>query len=318
MRADGREAHGIARDRSADSPGAKHRVTREPQRMHPRRGVFWAVLILGILGTAEPLLAWGPATHIALGGAVLSQLALLPAAIAALLARHAAAYLYGNIAADIVFAKRWSRVKQFCHHWSTGFGVLRAATDDRTRAFAYGYLSHLAADTVAHGKYVPRLVQFSGVTLNGGHLYWELRADALRETATWNVLKSLFDADHDAEHAVLANHLYGTLLSYEVNRFLFDRLNLLSVSRGFRRSMSMVGRCSRWSLPTSMLSTYDAEGLERMLSILSEGEQSAVVREDPNGTAALHRVRDLRRARRRGRGIRRRAAVESQALTPVP
>ena len=99
---------------------------------------------------ADQALAWGPATHIGLASTMWEYLSVLPAAVAAVLARHRIAYLYGSIAADIVFAKRLSRVKQFCHHWSTAFRMLDSAADGRAKAFAYGYLSHLAA---AYYKY---------------------------------------------------------------------------------------------------------------------------------------------------------------------
>ena len=123
-----------------------------------------------LVGVPTDALAWGPATHVGIGASVLDGLALLPAALAALLYRRRDAYLYGCIAADIVFAKRLSRVKQFCHHWSTGFKLLDSASDDSGTAFAYGYLSPLAADTIAHGKYVPHQIVVSGTSVNFGHL----------------------------------------------------------------------------------------------------------------------------------------------------
>ncbi|MCH7884399.1 MAG: zinc dependent phospholipase C family protein [Planctomycetes bacterium] len=126
------------------------RVDRRSCEVPMKLGV-WVIIIAGgvLLGDADTVLAWGPGTHIALSGSILERLQLLPTAIGALLARHGIAYLYGSIAADMVFAKRLSRVKQFCHHWSTGFKLLDSASDDSGTAFAYGYLSHLAADTIA-------------------------------------------------------------------------------------------------------------------------------------------------------------------------
>ncbi|MGB2985741.1 MAG: zinc dependent phospholipase C family protein, partial [Phycisphaerae bacterium] len=141
------------------------------------RLTFWTIIValVCLLGQANEAFAWGPATHMGLAASALEHLLLVPAAVAAVLARHRIAFFYGNIATDIVFAKRLSRVKQFCHHWSTGFRLLDTAEDDRAKAFAYGYLSHLAADTVAHGKYVPRQIVVSQCSVNFGHFYWELR-----------------------------------------------------------------------------------------------------------------------------------------------
>ncbi len=270
--------------------------------MNRQSTVFWIVILLAAFAVVDPVFAWGPATHVGLGGTVLQNIGLLPAAIGALLSKHAIAYLYGNIAADIVFAKRLSRVRQFCHHWSTAFNVLGSAQSEHTQAFAYGYLSHLAADTVAHGKFVPRIIQFSGVSINTGHLYWELRADAMQNPQSWTQLRSILSADHDEHHHVLSPHMSDTLLSYGTNRFLFNRLNALTLNRGFRRSVSIMDRWSRWTLPSAMMSGYHSESVDRIISVLSDGDRSPVVREDPNGTLALRRLRDERRERR-GTGI---------------
>jgi hypothetical protein len=284
---------------------------------------FWRLLLVAgaVLGLADQALAWGPATHVGLGSSLLSQLAVLPAAVAAILARNRIAYLYGCIAADIVFAKRLSRVKQFCHHWSTAFRLLDSARDERAKAFSYGYLSHLAADTVAHGKYVPRQVVVSGCSVGFGHFYWELRADATEDPAAWRLLKRVLRNDHSDHHLALASHITDTFLSYDLNRLLFDRMNALTVRRGFRRTIDVWNRCSRWYLSPELVAGYRSECLDRILSILSVGQRSALVHEDPNGTSALMQLsvqrRELRRLKRRGLPIRRRVEEASSALAPA-
>ena len=282
------------------------------------RTVLWSAFVVGAL--AETVFAWGPATHIGLGKSVLSQIALLPASIAAILSRHAVAYLYGNIAADVVFAKRWSRVKQFCHHWSTAFQLLDSANDDSARAFAYGYLSHLAADTVAHGKYVPRQIVMSECSQNFGHFYWELRADSTQNQATWSRLERVIRLNHDAHHSLLRPHFRGTLLSYPVNRLLFDSMNALTVRQTFRQTIGTWGRLSRWPLPPTILDGYQGESVDRIMSLLIDGPQSSVLREDPNGTSALMQVRvgrtDARRMKRRGLPVERRLLEASLGLAP--
>lgn len=281
--------------------------------------VFAAIAVLGM---ADAAFAWGPAVHTALGGSVLSDLVVLPAGMAALLFRQAASYLYGNIAADIVFAKRWSRVKQFCHHWSTGFRLLESAEGDRDKAFAYGYLSHLAADTVAHGKYIPRQVVVSNCTVNFGHLYWELRADAAQSPQTWKRLEDVLEEDHEDHHDELEYHMHDTFLPYELNRLVFNRLNALSVHRGFRRTVDVWSRCSRWYLAPELLAGYHSECVDRIRSVLTEGQRSPVVKDDPNGTSALMQVRvrrrETRRLKRNGVPVRHRVVEASRGYAPKP
>ena len=287
------------------------------------RKAWWCCAAgLAVLLWADDAWAWGPAVHVGLARSVLEQLGLLPAAVAAILARHGLAFLYGNIAADVVFAKRLSRVKQFCHHWSTAFRLLEVSRDDSSRAFAYGYLSHLAADTVAHGKYVPRQIILSNCAVSFGHLYWELRADGTQPSDTWHALKDLLDEDHACHHRALAEQIRDTFLSYRLNRLLFDGMNALTVHRSFRKTLAACNRRSRWHLPPELVRDYQAECLDRTFSILSAGPRSALLHEDPNGTSALMNLREhnrqVKRLRRRGLPVSRRVAEASQGLAPPP
>ena len=264
--------------------------------MKPRTWLFAVVAAaLYVLFNADEALAWGAGTHVQLGTEMLARLGLLPASVAAVLARHAIDYLYGNVAADVVFAKRWSRVKQFCHHWTTGFRLLDRCGDGRGQAFALGYLSHLAADTVAHGKFIPRQLAVTGTTMNFGHLYWELRADSLLAPDSADRLEALARYDFTVHHARMAEVMTQTFLPYEVNLRVFERITHLMTRRPLLRSMGMWGVYSRWPLCGDLLRRYHDECLERMASVLSEQERSPVLHEDPNGSSALLQVRVHRR-----------------------
>jgi len=282
--------------------------------------LFVAALVV-VLISADDVLAWGPAVHVGLADTIWAQLGLLPAAVAAVLARNRTAFLYGSIAADVVFAKRLSRIKQFCHHWTTAFRVMDSAEDDRGRSFAYGYLSHLAADTVAHSKFVPRQIVISNSPVNAGHLYWELRADAICSRDTHATVKDVLHADLRAHHALLANHLKGTFLPYDLNRMLFHRMNVLTVKPAFRKGMDVWSRRSKYYLAPELLDGYRSECVDRIVSILSEGHRSALTKEDPNGTSALMQLsvhrRATKRLERRGHGVSHRRAEASRGLAPA-
>ena len=283
------------------------------------RWTYLAAAVL-VLTDADTALAWGPATHIGLASSILDQLSLLPSAVGAVLARHGVSYLYGNIAADVVFAKRWSRIKQFCHHWTIGFELLESAPDDQCEAFAYGYLSHLAADTVAHGKFVPRQISASECTVNFGHLYWELRADGIEEESHWRALDRLLRTEHNHHHHHLRHHITDTFLPYELNRALFAGMSALTVRKGFRRTMHACERYSRWYLCPKLMNEYRAESMDRIWSILSESTGSTLLREDPNGTSAMMQMRvrrrELRRLRRRRMPVGHRRLETSRGLAP--
>jgi len=288
--------------------------------MRIRTLLFWICLLA--IGSPATVWAWGPATHIGLGSAILDQLYLLPAGVAWILRKNAAAFLFGNIAADVVFAKRLSRVRQFCHHWSTGLRLLEHAKDDRATAFGHGYMAHLAADTVAHGKFVPRQIVLSGSRVNFGHLYWELRADGLEQNESWRRLRYILALDHRDHHDTLEPYIQDTFLPYTMNRMLFHRVNALVVKPQFRRSMRRIRNSSRWPLSRELMNGYRSECIDRICSILSEGERSPLMREDPNGTSALMKLsvhrRQIRRLHRRGLATEVRLRESALGFEPNP
>jgi hypothetical protein len=117
--------------------------------------LYLVVLAVSIFCAPALAHAWGGGIHLQVGLDVLENLALLPAGISAILAAHPRDYLYGCITADIIVGKKYTRYLLNCHRWNIGEKVLQAATTDSERACAYGYLSHLAADSIAHNYFIP-------------------------------------------------------------------------------------------------------------------------------------------------------------------
>lgn len=261
--------------------------------LSPRKLLIISAAVVGVL--SADAMAWGPATHVKLGCDLLGQLQLLPAAVAAILAANRKSYLFGNIAADVVVAKRLSRIKQFCHHWQTGFAILDDARTDSGRAFALGYLSHLAADTVAHSKFLPRQMTVTRTTMSFGHLYWELRADSTVGPHYWRVLREVLDEAFSEHQAILSARLTDTFLPFSVNWRVFYRTNTLVSRRTWLRAMHRISHVSRWHLSDQLMREYRAESLERMLDVVVNHKSAEVLHEDPNGNAALAYTRMQRR-----------------------
>jgi hypothetical protein len=55
---------------------------------------------------------------------------------------------------------------------------------------------------------------------------------------------------------------------------------------------------SRWELADDILAAYRSECVDRALDILSRGERSPIVHEDPNGTIALSHTKAKRKQQR--------------------
>ncbi|HEY6395634.1 MAG TPA: zinc dependent phospholipase C family protein, partial [Candidatus Binataceae bacterium] len=108
-----------------------------------------SVIVLVLLSPA-PAFAWGPVTHIALGVQVLASVITPDHPLQAALLNMPEVFLYGSLAPDIVQGRRLqNRLRRHSHNWATGLGLLAAARGAEQTSYAYGYLSHLAADVVA-------------------------------------------------------------------------------------------------------------------------------------------------------------------------
>jgi hypothetical protein len=114
--------------------------------------VLIAVVLLLLVPDAA--FAFGPATHVFLGRQLLDGLQLLPPGLADLIRVHPQSFLYGSMAADISFAKKYVPAGRHCHFWHIG-EIFDAAGSDRLRAVALGP-GHLAS-TPSHNFFVPGL-----------------------------------------------------------------------------------------------------------------------------------------------------------------
>ncbi len=142
--------------------------------------VIVSLFTLGLqLIFAEGAWAWGPAVHTVIASRMLGDLGQLLPPIAQAIRSFPLEYLYGSLAADFFVGKGQKPKEGHSHNWKTGFRFLKEAKDEQEASYAYGFLSHLAADVIAHNYFIPKLIQRVTPWKRMGHLYWEAVADCL-------------------------------------------------------------------------------------------------------------------------------------------
>jgi hypothetical protein len=251
---------------------------------------LWALL------TPTVALAWGPATHIALGEAVLSSLHLLPAGLAALLRAHSTAFLYGSVAADISFAKKYAAVGRHSHHWHMGEELLLGADSEALQAVALGYLSHLAADTVAHNYYVPRRLLLTNTTHAVGHTYWEYRMDVLvgRRFGT-GAREVVMVHDHSAADELFDRVLSRTLFSFRTNRRIFRGMIAFQDQEQWVKIFDEILRRSRFDLAERTRDRYLRLSFDYVMEFLESRAGTRASALDPVGETNLKLAKTVRR-----------------------
>ena len=251
-----------------------------------------------VLVFAEHAFGWGLATHMELAESLLSQAVLLGSGIGVILLGRSKDFILGNLLADVIIGKKLSSRRWKAHHWNAGWRLLENGHDDRTRALAYGFLSHLAADTVAHNGFVPTQISRAGSTLSLGHLYWELRADQYADPAHRKNIQRMLKNFPGIHEKLLTDHLYPELMWFGFNRRVFVHLNHWTNGTKFHRAMKVCQEVSPWVLPIDELNQYKAQALDRMADVLINGRKSTVLHEDPNGRKVLSDLRNSRRGKR--------------------
>ncbi|NLE30008.1 MAG: zinc dependent phospholipase C family protein [Phycisphaerae bacterium] len=239
--------------------------------------------VLAVFGITETTYGWGLATHVELAETILNHSVVLVSAVGAILLRYRNDFVLGNLLADVMIAKKMSRRRKTSHHWTGALRLLANAEQDRTRAFAYGFLTHLAADTVAHNHFIPQQIARTGTGLIQGHLYWEMMADQLTNPANRKTIRKLLQNPYPVHQQAIELYLYPQMKWFGFNKSIFTHINRLACGKRFARAARLCNDMSIYPLENRDLQEYKSLATERMVDIVLKGKNSLLLREDPNG-----------------------------------
>ena len=253
-------------------------------------------LAIVVLPTAAH--AWAPLAHLSFSARALLELESVPAPTRGLLGEYANEFLYGSLAADIVVGKNLARHLYHCHNWRVGFNVHRAARPGGERAFALGFLAHLAADTVAHNYFVPFQTVGSFRHLHTRHAYWELRYDQRMDRTLSRVAQVVSGRAYRGHDELLRRTLKkASVLPFSIARGLFGSLLASAREPRFQAlSRGLLARPGRLPLHEDLVEETGRLAVEAILGVLREGERSGAARTDATGARNLRVAMGLRRA----------------------
>ncbi len=272
---------------------------------------------MGLVAFPTDAWAWTPGAHVFLGDTLLRNLSLLPVPMAELLRAFPADFLYGSIAADTSIAKKYAEVGRHCHAWNVGLEIHDHAEPPALRAFALGYLAHLAADVVAHNFFVPRQLAVTSSTTALGHSYWESRIDTHIGDAWPRRARELLFLDHSRADQHLDVILSPTLFGTPTNRRIFRGMVYVTDTESWQRIFQLISEKSRWDLSDADVGRYMVRSFDYIVDFLNRWDRSEPFTYDPSGEQPLREAKQVRRlARRQGGDIR--AALEADRMFGLP
>jgi hypothetical protein len=267
---------------------------------HPLAAAALATLALAILAWPSDALAWAPLAHLSFSAQALAAMGPVGGALRSVLTEFGNEFLYGSLAADIVVGKNMARFKDHCHNWRVGFNVLDEAGPGPEEAFAWGYLAHLAADTVAHNYYVPWKTVSSFHKLRTKHAYWELRYDQRQAPELSRLARQVTGAATRYHDKFLRRQLSGaSVLPFQVSRQLFGSLVLSAkVGRFQHLSRLALARARRLPLEEDLIEETNEQAVLAILGLLVEGRRCEAATADATGERNLAMAEKLRAALR--------------------
>jgi len=242
----------------------------------------------------EQAFAWGAGVHLSLGARLLANPQALPTALQTLLAAWPLDFLYGCVAADITLGKKYTHYLEHCHNWRIGLKILDSAKIPAHQACAWGYLAHLAADTVAHNYFVPFKMTRTFNTVMLKHTYWEMRAEDKVEEEIWQLARELSKEDYRSHDIMLSSVLSDTVLSFRANKRLFNSMLLISRLKQWQKLLNTVTKRSRWEFTPEDQQEYVDLAYTAVEGILGD-QYSPFWQADPTGDRALTAAKLIRK-----------------------
>src|SRR5258705_1891970 len=256
------------------------------------------ILLFVVFVSGWLLLGWGPGHHLEFAERVWRRRReMLPRDVAQLISEEHEAYEYGNLAADIINFKAYGGAYSHCHRWAIVDEMRQLAATPREESFILGYLSHLAADTIAHNHFVPYHLARYARTKGLGHLYWEMSADRLIPDARWEVVTRLKALPELSDLDELVNRTVpNKALSMRTNKLIFNHVLLVSERERWRRGVARIHPIGDVGLSKGFLALFQDAAVARIRAALHPRGLREIRWIDPNGKEAQ---RTAMRARKR-------------------
>jgi hypothetical protein len=250
---------------------------------------FVAVFVLQMV-FADNAFAWGPAIHTVISCSILDGLKNILPDIAGILKQYPLEYIYGNLAADFFIGKGNKRKEGHSHNWEAGFNILGEADSEREAAYAYGFLSHLAADVVAHNYFVPDLIYRFIMLKKLGHFYSEAVADKAAGSFYLKMAADVLSIKHPECDKMLKAAVLANSNGLKAKRHIFTQSVRVSDYLYESPQFTFVYNHLRYKIPADYIESMITLSYKLVKDLLSNTGSSKCLSHDPIGEDNLRKA----------------------------
>lgn len=238
---------------------------------------------------------WGPGIHLHLGNKILNSNKEFEGKD--IIKKHIKEFLYGNIAPDITLGKKYIKdLEKHSHSWKTGFKILNSAKSDKHKALAYGYLSHLASDIIAHNFFIPKNLLISKGMRNFSHMILEIKSDMMLYKDTYELVYKMSKVNLKDEDIFLKAIISKSFLSFKANRKIFEYSLKVMKSKYMYSGIRIFTNYENWIQKNKkILEKYHEISYNLIEDVLEKKENSILLKYDPNGEKNIEILNELKK-----------------------
>lgn len=266
--------------------------------------MLFIFLLLILFLIPQNVFAWGAITHLHFGNQILANIASLNLSthVLNLLRLFPHDFLYGCILADVILGKRLMNFIFNCHNWNMGFNVQKLAKRKHEKAFALGYLSHLAADVISHNYFIPTQMIKSYENRLLRHFYWEIRFDSLiSNQKLWDQMNEIIKERHSDDDKLLERSLKFSLFSFRTHKQIFDGILLTQRIKRLQKAMKDYGKKSQFPINKKEKEDLNNLSIGMIYDFLKKREESIAILSDPTGLRNIKIAKVIRKNLRKAK-----------------
>jgi hypothetical protein len=254
-----------------------------------RIAIILSIITIKELMFSDGAWAWGPAVHTVISCNLLGSFSQILPGIASIIQSFPCEYIYGSMSADFFIGKGQKRKKGHSHNWETGFRFLSEVNSEKQTSYAYGFLSHLAADVVAHNYFVPDLVHRASRWRKMGHIYSEALADKSVDPMYLKIAMDVLAMDHRECDKLLRSASVRNGYGLKTKKRLFTQS--VKISDFLYCLPVILDKEKRYNVEDEYMAFMIELSFKLVKDLLSYPDSSACLAHDPIGTDSLRLAR---------------------------